>query len=621
MNSSNKPCHKVALREELKLKVSLLPDSPGVYRYKNKEGTIIYVGKAKNLKRRVNSYFNRVHSVLRTNMLVRNIWDLEYTVVNSEEEALDLENSLIKEYQPHYNVLLKDDKSYPWICVTKELYPRVFITRDTAARGAKYFGPYPKTEVAHALIDVIRKIFPVRTCRHNITADTIDQRKNRLCLQFHIKNCEGCCQGLVSPEQYGKYIDEIKHILNGDTKLVSDYLVDEMQRLAADLQFEQANEVKRKYLAVEKYRARSVIVNPSIHNIDVFAMARDATSAYFNYMHMRNGSVVQSMNLEYKLRQSEEDEPTGELMSIAIDDIRKRFAANYGKERVKEALVNVLPDTEIEGLEFVVPQRGDKRKLLDISLKNALQYKADKYKRMEKLNPEQRETRTLMQMQKDLRLDSLPRHIECFDNSNISGSDPVASCVVFRNAKPSKKEYRHFNINTVEGPDDYASMREVLNRRYSRLVAEGEDLPQLVVVDGGKGQLNAAIEAFDEVGVRDKIAVIGIAKRLDEIYYPGDEIPLYIDKNSETLAVIQRLRDEAHRFGIKHHRNRRSKSQIHSVLDDIPSIGPKTQQALLKRFKSVKRIKEASLEEIQDTIGETKGRMLFNTLINNSLDV
>lgn len=609
------------MREELKLKVSLLPDSPGVYRYRNKEGTIIYVGKAKNLKRRVSSYFNRVHSVLRTNMLVRNIWDLEYTVVNSEEEALDLENSLIKEYQPHYNVLLKDDKSYPWICVTKELYPRVFITRDTAARGAKYFGPYPKTEVAHALIDVIRKIFPVRTCRHNITADTIEQRKNRLCLQFHIKNCEGCCQGLVSPEQYGKYIDEIKHILNGDTKLVSDYLVDEMQRLAADLQFEQANEVKRKYLAVEKYRARSVIVNPSIHNIDVFAMVRDATSAYFNYMHMRNGSVVQSMNLEYKLRQSEEDEPTEELMSIAIDDIRKRFAANYGKERVKEALVNVLPDTEIEGLEFVVPQRGDKRKLLDISLKNALQYKADKYKRMEKLNPEQRETRTLMQMQKDLRLDSLPRHIECFDNSNISGSDPVASCVVFRNAKPSKKEYRHFNINTVEGPDDYASMREVLNRRYSRLVAEGEDLPQLVVVDGGKGQLNAAIEAFDEVGVRDKIAVIGIAKRLDEIYYPGDEIPLYIDKNSETLAVIQRLRDEAHRFGIKHHRNRRSKSQIHSVLDNIPGIGPKTQQALLKRFKSVKRIREASLEEIQDTIGETKGRVLFNTLINNGLDI
>lgn len=609
------------MREELKLKVSLLPDSPGVYRYKNKEGTIIYVGKAKNLKRRVSSYFNRVHSVLRTNMLVRNIWDLEYTVVNSEEEALDLENSLIKEYQPHYNVLLKDDKSYPWICVTKELYPRVFITRDAAARGAKYFGPYPKTEVAHALIDVIRKIFPVRTCRHNITADTIEQRKNRLCLQFHIKNCEGCCQGLVSLEQYGKYIDEIKHILNGDTKLVSDYLVDEMQRLAADLQFEQANEVKRKYLAVEKYRARSVIVNPSIHNIDVFAMVRDATSAYFNYMHMRNGSVVQSMNLEYKLRQSEEDEPTEELMSIAIDDIRKRFAANYGKERVKEALVNVLPDTEIEGLEFVVPQRGDKRKLLDISLKNALQYKADKYKRMEKLNPEQRETRTLIQMQKDLRLDSLPRHIECFDNSNISGSDPVASCVVFRNAKPSKKEYRHFNINTVEGPDDYASMREVLNRRYSRLVAEGEDLPQLVVVDGGKGQLNAAIEAFDEVGVRDKIAVIGIAKRLDEIYYPGDEIPLYIDKNSETLAVIQRLRDEAHRFGIKHHRNRRSKSQIHSVLDDIPGIGPKTQQVLLKRFKSVKRVREASLEEIQDTIGDAKGKALFNSLNNNNLDI
>ena len=596
-----------------------MPDSPGVYRYKNKEGTIIYVGKAKNLKRRVSSYFNRVHSVLRTNMLVKNIWDMEYTVVNSEEEALDLENSLIKEYQPHYNVLLKDDKSYPWICVTKELYPRVFMTRDTKSRGAKYFGPYPKTEVAHALIDVIRKIFPVRTCRHNITADTIEQRKNRLCLQFHIKNCEGCCQGLVSADKYAEYIDEIKHILNGDTKQVSDYLVAEMQRLASELQFEQANEVKRKYLAVEKYRARSVIVNPSIHNIDVLSMVRDASAAYFNFMHMRNGSVVQSLNLEYKLRQSEEDEPTEELMSIAINDIHKRFAASYGKEKVKEALVNVVPDTAIEGLEFVVPQRGDKRKLLDISLKNALQYKADKYKRMEKLNPEQREMRTLTQMQKDLRLNCLPRHIECFDNSNISGSDPVASCVVFRNGKPSKKEYRHFNINTVEGPDDYASMREVLNRRYSRLLAEGEELPQLVVVDGGKGQLNAAIEAFDEVGVRDKIAAIGIAKRLDEIYYPGDEIPLYIDKNSETLAVIQRLRDEAHRFGIKHHRSRRSKSQIHSVLDDIQGIGPKTQQALLKHFKSVKRVSEASLADIQAVIGKAKGNVVYNVLNNKSI--
>lgn len=596
-----------------------MPDSPGVYRYKNKEGTIIYVGKAKNLKRRVSSYFNRVHSVLRTNMLVKNIWDMEYTVVNSEEEALDLENSLIKEYQPHYNVLLKDDKSYPWICVTKELYPRVFMTRDTKSRGAKYFGPYPKTEVAHVLIDVIRKIFPVRTCRHNITADTIEQRKNRLCLQFHIKNCEGCCRGLVSADKYAEYIDEIKHILNGDTKQVSDYLVAEMQRLASELQFEQANEVKRKYLAVEKYRARSVIVNPSIHNIDVFSMVRDASAAYFNFMHMRNGSVVQSLNLEYKLRQSEEDEPTEELMSIAINDIHKRFAASYGKEKVKEALVNVVPDTAIEGLEFVVPQRGDKRKLLDISLKNALQYKADKYKRMEKLNPEQREMRTLTQMQKDLRLNCLPRHIECFDNSNISGSDPVASCVVFRNGKPSKKEYRHFNINTVEGPDDYASMREVLNRRYSRLLAEGEELPQLVVVDGGKGQLNAAIEAFDEVGVRDKIAAIGIAKRLDEIYYPGDEIPLYIDKNSETLAVIQRLRDEAHRFGIKHHRSRRSKSQIHSVLDDIQGIGPKTQQALLKHFKSVKRVSEASLADIQAVIGKAKGNVVYNVLNNKSI--
>lgn len=603
------------MRDELKLKISLLPDSPGVYRYKNRDGVIIYVGKAKNLKRRVNSYFNREHSVLRTNMLVRNIWDMEYTVVNTEEEALDLENSLIKEFQPHYNVLLKDDKSYPWICVTKELYPRVFVTRDALKRGAKYYGPYPHAEVAHTLLDVIRQIYPLRTCTHNVSRETIEQLKHRLCLQYHIKRCEGCCRGLVTVEQYSRYIEEIKQILNGDVAQLSEYLVTEMNRLASELRFEEAEVLKRKYRLIERVRARSVIVNPNIHNIDVVTLIRDDQSAYFNYMHMRGGSVVQALTLEYRL--PAEDTPDDELMSMAVNEMHRRFAETYERDRVRETLVNIIPDVEFEGMEFVIPQRGDKRRLLEISLKNAEQYKTEKYKRMEKLNPEQRTTRTLTAIQRDFHLTSLPRHMECFDNSNISGTHPVASCVVFRNAKPAKKDYRHFNIKTVEGPDDFASMREVITRRYSRLVAEGAELPQLIVLDGGKGQLSSAVEALDGIGLRGKIAVVGIAKRLDEIFFPGDSVPLYIDKNSETLRVVQRMRDEAHRFAIAHHRQQRGKGQTHSILDDIKGVGPATKQLLLKHFKSLKRIREASVEDLAAVIGEKKGEMVFNYLKSN----
>ena len=569
----------------LKLKISLLPDCPGVYKYFNKEGIVIYVGKAKNLKRRVSSYFNRVHSVLRTNMLVRHIHNLEYIVVNTEEEALDLENSLIKTYQPRYNVLLKDDKSYPWICVTKELFPRVYLTREKVNKHGRFFGPYPKTEVAWALLDALKKIFPIRSCRYN-----------------------------------AKYIDEIIHILNGETKYVSDYLCDEMARYAADLKFEEAEQVKRKYLLVEKYRAKSVIVSPTISNIDVYSLIRDDSAAYANYMHVREGSVVQSMTIEYKIVDADTDETDAELMSTAIREFRQRFADAYRKDRVKEAIVNVVPDFEIEGVNFVVPQRGDKRKLLAISLKNAEQYKTDKLKMMEKLNPEQRAMRTLTTIQKDFRLSAVPHHIECFDNSNISGTNPVAACVVFRNAKPSKKEYRHFNIKTVEGPDDYASMKEVLTRRYSRLVSEGQDLPQLVILDGGKGQLSAGVEVLDELGLRGQIAMIGIAKTLNEIYFPGDSLPLYIDKNSETLKVVQRLRDEAHRFGITHHRNRRSKSQVHSALDEIRGVGDKTKQLLLKEFKSLKRIKEASLPQLTAVVGATKANIVYNALNINEKD-
>ena len=605
---------------ELKLKISLLPDSPGVYMYFNAQGTVIYVGKAKRLKRRVSSYFNRVHPVVRTNMLVRHIHDLKYIVVNTEEEALDLENSLIKTHQPHYNVLLKDDKSYPWICVSKELFPRVYLTREKVHKQARFFGPYPKPEVAWALLDTLKQMYPLRSCRHALTPQAVESKKIRLCLKYHIRTCCGPCQGYITPQEYAKYIDEITHILNGETRQVSTYLREEMERYASQLKFEEAEAVKRKYLLLENYRAKSVIVSPTITNIDIYSLIRDDAAAYVNYMHVREGSVVQSMTLEYKFVDTDTGETDSELISTAIHEFRQRFADVNRTDRVREALVNVVPEFPPEGIEFVVPQRGDKRKLLAISLKNAEQYRTDKLKMMEKLNPEQRAMRTLTTIQKDLHLPELPRHIECFDNSNISGAHPVAACVVFRNAKPSKKEYRHFNIKTVEGPDDYASMREVLTRRYSRLLSEGADLPQLVVLDGGKGQLSAGIEVLDSLGLRHQIAMIGIAKSLNEIYFPGDSLPLYIDKNSETLKVVQRLRDEAHRFGIAHHRNKRSKGQVASALDSITGVGEKTKQLLLRHFKSVKRIKEASEEQLAQVVGPAKAKLVFNALNIKPID-
>ena len=600
------------MTDDLKLKLSLLPEDPGVYRYRNREGVIIYVGKAKNLKRRVNSYFNREHASLRTTMLVRNIADLEYTVVNTEEEALDLENALIKEYQPRYNVLLKDDKSYPWICISGDLYPRVYITREQRAKGDRYYGPYPRAEVAKVLIDTIRQIYPLRTCRLSVSRETVEAGKHRLCLQYHIHRCEGCCQGLVSPEQYGTYISEIRQILNGDTHQLMDLLMAQMQELAGQLRFEEAEVLKRRYKLLEHVRRRSVIVSPTVHNIDVFGLLRDDDAAWVSFMHMRGGAVVQSITLEYRL--STHDEDDAEIMSMAVAEVRQRFADTYRADRVTEAVVNVLPDVEFAGLTFAIPQRGDKKKLLDIAVKNATQRRTDRLRMMEKLNPEQRTTRTLTTMQRDLRLPVLPRHVECFDNSNISGASPVASCVVFRGAKPSKKEYRHFNIKTVEGADDFATMREVVTRRYSRLVQEGQELPQLLIVDGGKGQVTAALEALEGIGLHGQIAVVGIAKRLNEVYFPGDSVPLYIDKNSETLRVIQRLRDEAHRFAITFHRKQRSKSQVHSALDDVPGIGPKTRTLLLRHFKSLKRIREASPDELAALIGPAKAKALIAAL-------
>lgn len=597
---------KVEKSQQLKEKISILPDTPGCYLYYDAAGTVIYVGKAKNLKRRVSSYFNRTHDSVRTNLLVRAIAYMKYIVVPTEGDALNLENSLIKEYKPRYNVLLKDDKSYPWIVVTKEHYPRVFLTRTRIKDGSKYFGPYTNTGIAKAVLNLIRELYPVRTCRHAITPDFINKGKGRLCLEYHLKNCLGCCTGQISPEKYADMIDHVKQILRGETQELLDYLKLEMERLSEELRFEEAQVLKEKYQLVERYQSKSVIVSQTLDDIDVFGIDDDNTDVYVNYMHVRRGAIVRSITLQYKRRLEESIE---QILSYAIVEAKEKFNLEYD-----EIIVPVLPDMEMPGVSFIIPQRGDKLKLLQVSTHNARQNKVDSLKMMEKHNPEQRVERTLERMKSDFRLSELPRHIECFDNSNIQGTNPVASCVVFKNAKPSKRDYRHFNIKTVEGPDDFASMKEVLTRRYTRLMEEGEGLPQLIVVDGGKGQLSAAVEALDDMGLRGTIAVVGIAKRLEEIYFPGDSIPLYIDKNSESLRIVQHLRDEAHRFGITHHRNRRSKGQIISELDEIKGIGDKTQTALLQHFKSVKRLKEASIDRIAEITGPARASIIYSAL-------
>lgn len=597
---------KVEKSQQLKEKISILPDTPGCYLYYDAAGTVIYVGKAKNLKRRVSSYFNRTHDSVRTNLLVRAIADMKYIVVPTEGDALNLENSLIKEYKPRYNVLLKDDKSYPWIVVTKEHYPRVFLTRTRIKDGSKYFGPYTNTGIAKAVLNLIRELYPMRTCRHAITPDFINKGKGRLCLEYHLKNCLGCCTGQISPEKYADMIDHVKQILRGETQELLDYLKLEMERLSEELRFEEAQVLKEKYQLVERYQSKSVIVSQTLDDIDVFGVDDDNTDVYVNYMHVRRGAIVRSITLQYKRRLEESIE---QILSYAIVEAKEKFNLEYD-----EIIVPVLPDMEIPEVSFIIPQRGDKLKLLQVSTHNARQNKVESLKMMEKHNPEQRVERTLERMKSDFRLSELPRHIECFDNSNIQGTNPVASCVVFKNAKPSKRDYRHFNIKTVEGPDDFASMKEVLTRRYTRLMEEGEGLPQLIVVDGGKGQLSAAVEALDDMGLRGTIAVVGIAKRLEEIYFPGDSIPLYIDKNSESLRIVQHLRDEAHRFGITHHRNRRSKGQIISELDEIKGIGDKTQTALLQHFKSVKRLKEASIDRIAEITGPARASIIYSAL-------
>lgn len=574
--------------------------------YYNAEGVVIYVGKAKNLRRRVSSYFNREHESVRTRLLVRAIADMRYIVVPTEEDALNLENSLIKEHQPRYNVLLKDDKSYPWICVTNEHYPRVFLTYNKLKDGSKYFGPYTNTGIARAMLDLVRELFPLRTCRMAITPDYIARKKGRLCLDYHMKRCRGCCTGEISMEEYGGYIARIKQILRGDTQELMAYMRAEMERLASQLKFEQAQEVKEKYLLIERYRAKSVIVSQSVGDIDVFGIDDYDRDVYVNYMHVRDGVIVRSITLEYKRRL---DESQAQILAYAMTEIMTRLEVSF-----REVVVPIEPEIELNGVSFIVPQRGDKRQLLDVSVRNARQQKIDNLKHMEKVNPEERLERTLERLKTDLRLTELPRHIECFDNSNTQGTNPVSACVVFRNAKPSKRDYRHFIIKTVDGPNDFASMKEVLTRRYTRLLDEGQSLPQLIIVDGGKGQLSAAVEVLDELGLRGKIAIIGIAERLEEIYFPGDSVPLYINKNSESLRVIQHLRDEAHRFGITHHRKRRSKSQTVSELDSIKGVGEKTRTMLLRHFKSVKRIREATIEQIAAVTGPVLAKKIHSAL-------
>lgn len=590
----------------LREKILALPDEPGVYMYLNRDGKVIYVGKAKRLKRRVSSYFNRRHDSTKTNLLVRSIADLRFVVVPTEEDALHLEDAMIKEYQPHYNILLKDDKSYPWIVITNEPYPRIFLTRDKGEVKGRYYGPYANVSSAKAVLDLIREVYPIRSCRHFIDDKFIERGKIRLCLDYHIKKCGGACLGLVSTDEYGTYINQIRKILNGDTASLLRYLRDEMEQLSAKWKFEEAQELKRRYELVEKYQAKCTIVPPDEHEYDIFAYDENLKAAYVNFMHIRHGAVVQSLTLEYRKRM---DEGKEQILTMAVGEIERRFERKF-----TEIIVPFEPDMEFAGVTFTVPQRGDKKKLLDVGQKNVTRFRLDKEKEADKRDPEQAVERLMARMKADFRLTEEPRHIECFDNSNIQGTNPVASCVVFRNGKPSRRDYRHFTIKTVVGADDFASMKEVLHRRYTRLMAEGEELPQLVVVDGGKGQLNAAVEAFDEMGIRGKVALIGIAKRLEEIYFPGDQIPLYIDKKSESLRVVQHLRDEAHRFGITFHRDRRSKGQVASVLDTIKGIGPSTTAALIKHFKSVKRIRLAPEDEIAKVIGPAKARLVKDAL-------
>lgn len=595
--------------EYLKGIVSNLPERPGIYQYLNAEGTIIYVGKAKNLKRRVYSYFSKDHEPGKTRVLVSKIADIRYIVVNSEEDALLLENNLIKKYKPRYNVLLKDDKTYPSICVQNEYFPRIFKTRKIIRNGSSYYGPYSHVPSMNAVLDLIKHLYPLRTCSLNLSPENIRTGKFNVCLEYHIKNCAGPCIGLQSQEEYLKNIDEIKEILKGNTQEISRMLFQQMQGLAAEMKFEEAQKIKEKYTLIENYRSKSEVVSSILHNIDVFSIEEDEhNSAFINYLHITNGAINQAFTFEYKKKLNESKE---ELLTLGIIEMRERY-----KSLSREIIVPFEVDMELNNVVFTVPQRGDKKKLLDLSLLNVKQYKADRMKQSEKLNPEQRSMRLMKEIQQELHLEKLPMQIECFDNSNIQGSDAVAACVVFKKAKPSKQDYRKYIIKTVEGPDDYASMREVVKRRYLRAIEEESTLPDLIITDGGKGQMEAVRQVMEELHLN--IPIAGLAKdrkhRTSELLFGFPPQTIGLKQHSPLFKLLEQIQDEVHRFAITFHRNKRSKRQIASALDTIKGIGDKTKTALLKEFKSVKRIKEASLEDISAIIGETKAKVVKENL-------
>ncbi len=581
-----------------------LPDKPGVYQYYDSEGKILYVGKAKSLKKRVYSYFNKDHHDNgKTRVLVSKISDIKTIVVDTELDALLLENNLIKKYQPRYNVLLKDDKTYPWICIKKERFPRIFPTRRLIKDGSEYFGPYPNGKVMHTLLDFIHNLYQRRTCNLALEPNAIQSGKFKVCLEYHIKNCLAPCVGYQTEEDYNLVIQEIRQLVKGNIGDLMKGIRFKMMDYAGKFEFEKAQDLKERLELLEKFKSKSTIVNPSIHNVDVFSIHSEEKTAYVNYLRVIEGSIVQAFTLELKKRLDEQPE---ELLSIAIGEMRQRFNSN-----AREIIVPIMPDLEDDFLTITIPQRGDKKSLLDLSVRNVLNYLREKNKQLELVDPERHSKRILETLQKDLRMPVLPKHIECFDNSNFQGSYPVSAMVCFKDARPSKKDYRHFNVKTVVGPDDFATMAEVIERRYSRLLNEDEALPQLIIVDGGKGQLGAALGALDKIGLRGKISIIGIAKRLEEIYFPGDPLPLYIDKKSESLKLIQHLRNEAHRFGITHHRKRRDDGTLTTELFEIDGIGKSTAEKLLTDFISVKKIRELSVKELAVSIGNSKAEKVF----------
>lgn len=586
----------------LELQIKTLPNLPGVYQYFDKDDVIIYVGKAKSLKKRVSSYFTKNHENGKTRILVKKIVRIEHIVVDTETDALLLENNLIKKYKPRYNVLLKDDKSYPWLCIKKERFPRVFSTRRIIKDGSDYFGPYTNVKTVNALLDLIKELYTLRTCNYDLHETKIQADKYKVCLEYHLGNCKGPCEGMQTEESYGNDIRAIKSIIKGNFKESIEQFRNIMMSLAGEMKFEEAQKIKEKIESLQNYQAKSTIVNPAINNVDVFSIISDETHGYANFFKIMNGAIVQSYTTEIKKKLEESNK---DLLELFIVETRNRF-----NSLSREVYVPFEVDLG-EKIKVTIPKLGDKKRIVELSMRNAKYYRQEQFKQIKIVDPDRHVKRIMTQMQKDLRLGTEPRHIECFDNSNIQGTNPVAACVVFRDGKPSKKEYRHFNIKTVEGPDDFASMEEVVFRRYKRLLEEEKPLPQLIVIDGGKGQLSSALKSLDALNLRGKIAIIGIAKRLEEIFYPGDSIPLYLDRKSETLKIIQYLRNEAHRFGITFHRNKRSKSAIQSELEQIPDVGKQTITNLLRKFKSAKRVKKASFEELKEVVGFSRAKKIF----------